>query len=353
MKVIFTKINVRYIPEYCLITKIMQDEAGIKKVVKMPFDHRALQHMQNFKIASQELPNIFSTMKICPCVLGDQEVSFEFIEGKSYLSLLKEAATKPFVLYKTIWQEFMSLLEPVNTVTFTESEMAARLFGDMAEFNDVASYSKGVVDLTPSNVLISDNDKPTLIDYEWWVDQPIPVELIKYHAIYTTWQAHPEIRHGQVTLDTLLDECGFDEAAIKRCNHALQHFYAHIGGTANDQKPYYLSLPRYTQKSVSVNDLGVENRLLKQQNAQLYNQMEQERKIREEMLTGWREASRIVDTLQEQQRQMEEQLNTLLMSRSWRLTRPLRGLKAVTKRLIGKGALSVYQVVKGKKKTIP
>ena len=470
MRVIFTKINIRYIPEYCLITKIVQDETGVKRVVKTPFDNRALRHLHGLETASRELPGIFSSMKICPCEPGDGEVSFDFIEGETYLSRLKEAASKPIALYYAAWRDFMSLLEPVDTVAFRESEPSSRLFGDMAAFIGVPSYARCAVDLTPSNVLVAGDDKPTLIDYEWWVDEPVPVELIQYHALYTTWEFHPEIRHAQVTLETLLGECGFDEASVERCDRALQHFYSHIGGTTREQKPYYLSLPRYTQQSIPVETFGVENRMLKQQNAQLFHQIEEERKVREDMLAGWREASRSVEVLREDmlsgwreasrsvevlreqlarneaeyakertetQRQMEEerkvredmlsgwreasrsveilreqlarneaeyakehaeaqrqnmdlrqklkkrneayaelnrhheisvsewtataeryrqseaqrqnaeeQLRLLMTSRSWKLTRPLRGLKTVTKRAIGKSAIAVYHLVK-------
>ena len=447
MRVIFTKTNIRYIPEYCLITRIVQDETGVKKVLKTPFDNRALQHMQNLVTASQELPDIFSSMTICPCYLGDNEVSFDFIGGNTYLSLLKEETLKPAASYIATWKHFMSLLEPVDTVAFRETESTSKLFGDMSDFVGAASYSKCAVDLTPSNVLVSNKDKPILIDYEWWLDQPVPIELIRYHAIYTTWQFHPEIRHKQVTLETLLDECGFSEAVLKRCDYALQHFYSHIGGTTQDEKPYYLSLPRYAQKSIPVGELGGENRLLKQQNTQLFAQMEAERKVREDMLAGWREATRSVEVLREQlarneseyeteraeaQRQMEaerkvredmlagwreanrsvevlreeneasarciqdlrrelkernesyaelnrhheisvsewtataeryrqseaqrqnaeEQLRLLMTSRSWKLTRPLRGLKVATKRAIGRSVVSAYHFVKrGKKNT--
>ena len=481
MKVIFAKVNMRYVPEYNLITRIVQNESGIKRVIKTPFDFRALQHLFDLKTASECLPKVISTMDICPCILGDNEVSFDYIEGKTYLSLLKEATSQSPEFYIKTWQAFIALLDPIETVAFRQSEATSKLFGEMTDFIGLPSYPKCAVDLTPSNVLVSEDGKPTMIDYEWWVDQPVPVELIKYHAIYTSWQFHQEIRHSNVSLKDVLEKNSIDETSRTRCDCALHHFYTHIGGNDRAVKPYYLSLPHYVKESVPVGVLGVENRQLTQQNKQLYAQMDAERKIREEMLAGWQKASKSVEILRgqlanneaeyakeraetqrqmdeerkireemlagwqeasksveilrgqlanneaeyakeraETQRQMEEernsremllernevsertildlrqklqqsndsfaalssqhdisvsewtmtaerylqsvqeknnleeQLNMLLLSRSWRVTRPFRTMSLVTKRMIGRSARKVYRFAKqAKRKDVP
>ncbi len=364
MKTIFVKINSRYIPEYCLLTKIVLNADGKKSVIKEPVDDRAHPHLLGLFAASQSLPGIFSKMDICPCERNDEGIVFDFIRGKTYLELLQEATLHSSKQYVDTWRDFLSLLVPDETVSFMETDESSRLFGDMAGFTGRESYAKCAIDLTPSNVIVPEEGRPVLIDYEWWVPKPVPVELIQYHAVNTTWQFHSEVRHNDVTLNALLAECGYDKASIERCDNALQYFYRHIGGNAAATEPYYLCLPNYVKQSVPVGQFGIENIQLKQLNAQLIEQMDQERRVREDMLAGWREAVHVTELLREDLKNKElahakeqeamlqkndnlqEQMNLLLSSRSWRITKPLRCVKPMIKRVVGRSARGVCHVIK-------
>lgn len=319
MKTIYVKINRKYIPEYCLITKIVRGNDGAKRVIKTPWDDRARNHVMDMHRASEALPQVLPAMEVCPCEISGGDAVFPFVAGKSCMEAIQDAARDSLDSYVAAWRGFLDLITPGGAVPFSSTERFEELFGSPDDFADAPSYACCAVDLTPSNVLVPEGSRPVLIDYEWWVPGPVPAELIQYHAVATPWLFHPELHREDIELDALLKACGFRDDAIGKCRKAMDHFYRHIGGNDLAEKPYYLNLQRYEKPKTSVRESIVENSYLKGLNEQMQRQCADDARVLNDMLAGWRESSRGLENLQKALQEVEakhaaerERLNALL-----------------------------------------
>ena len=268
MRKLLVKVNNRYAPEYCLVTTIEADAQGVKSVRKRPMGDAAKKHVSDMARSAQELAAVLPQVTVCPCSMEGDTAVFPFCEGVSFLDKLMACADDREAALAA-WQEFLALLEPAadKTVPFAKSADFVRLFGEAETLNGLPSYPVMAFDLTPSNVLVQAGQKPVLFDYEWRIDGPVPVALVKYHAITTTWMFQEKLRNGALTLDEVLALLG--EAPTEVLAGAMAHFYAEIAGDHCEELPYFKAAVRYVKPSVNAENCLNENRELHALNVSL------------------------------------------------------------------------------------
>ena len=252
-RVIFVKANERYAPPFCSRTLFLQDEAGRREVVKKPSSPQSVDHVLQMAQAGQKLKELLNKIEICPCEKVEEGVRFDYIDHREdWLHRLLAAAESPVAL-AACWREFFGLLQPSRPVPFSETEGFVQFFGSGAAFAGEMAYPCCAVDMTPANLLIDPAGRNVLIDYEWFCDFPVPVQVLQYHALRVSVDAHPEMLR-KMTEEELLTQLGLAEKkdALTKAEKAFFH-YIYGENLAGSGTPFDLA---YKKGETSIYELN-------------------------------------------------------------------------------------------------
>ena len=190
-KVIFSKINDKYIPEYQLTTKIIKVDNNIV-VKKYALSNKSINHLNNIFQSYSVLCQIYGdSVNICPVKQKQDFIEFEYIDSSyAYTKLLLDAVSNNDIdKFYEIFDNYLVLVFNKNNkvVDFYETKEFQDLFGKLddkiIESNSLKSLQFTPFDMTVNNLLVKDNHI-YFIDYEWFFNFPIPVDLFYYHLIY-------------------------------------------------------------------------------------------------------------------------------------------------------------------------
>lgn len=321
IRTILVKANERYAPAYRTSTRITRDtETGAFGVVKAAIGAQAQPHIQAMADGRGALDASLPRVTVCPCWMEDDGLHFEFIQGKSYLKTLQELCEGNKETYLAAWRRFFELLMPADDrlCPFETSESFERFFGPGEAFAGETACRLCAIDQTPSNLIDASNDRFVLIDYEWVLNVPVPLGLLRYHALVTTCRNHPELTRS-VPLKELLPLVGMT-APRSSYERALECLIGHISAecTANGQELYMA----YAKPAL---DLKGAQQLIQQTASQQEVIGQQHKAIQEQE----QEIQRLYRELHKTQFELRKAWGSL----SWKLTRPLR----ITKRVLRRG----------------
>lgn len=192
MRTIFVKTNNERLPEFRLITKLIQDEDGKLTAVKEPVTEKANAHVQHVLKNYETLRNCYRLNLVKPSLKG-KKLYFEMAEGKPLEGLLLEAFDKENKTeIKQLFALYLELLDGMiekEKQPFIPSDEFRKVFGDW-EIDEAQEIIKTPnMDLLFSNLFLKDR-KFTLIDYEWVFDFPIPKSFIAWRAFHIFSKFH-------------------------------------------------------------------------------------------------------------------------------------------------------------------
>lgn len=190
MRVLFDKINDRYAMEYQLGTEIISD--GGKKVRKYPVNETAEAHLDNIFDGYEILKGVYGGTVLCPVHKGDRELVFDFVDGVNGATrLMEKAARKDREGFLACVKGMMELL-PEADKEFVGTEAFETVFGKETIPEGIPAVEPVAFDFTPDN-LIFGAEKTYFIDYEWFLEFPVPLDLIKTHFIECLYSNHYEL----------------------------------------------------------------------------------------------------------------------------------------------------------------
>lgn len=148
-------------PQYAICTKICSS-AGHKEVRKIPVTGEAAAHVHHMKEAFDQLQRIYegSEISLNRCTLEGDEAVFEYLPGQTLEELLDEC------LDRNDEEAFRKLFDRYCAIVRYPQD------------HSVCDY-----DLIFSNIIVED-DKWSLIDYEWTFDEEYPADEIICRALY-------------------------------------------------------------------------------------------------------------------------------------------------------------------------
>lgn len=187
-KIIYTKYSNERTPEFAVKTDIVKYSDGSKCVRKSPADCRAFNHVKELLRWNKEMKDIFQNTIIEPCMCqwNDEAegVDFDFVQGVSLekqldVYLEKQQYDKLFDMIKG----YIEMCRKAANEKFEYSDAFKNVFGNVKFSNTYNAFKVSNIDMIFANVLINE-DKWTLIDYEWCFDFPIPLEFVLYRALH-------------------------------------------------------------------------------------------------------------------------------------------------------------------------
>ena len=191
MRTLFVKVNDRYSRDYQLSTSIIENE-GKRMVVKHAVTPEALPHLRNMLVGYEALKGVFGRAKLCSVRMQDDQLVFDYVQGASGLSMLLDAMQRDDKeAFFQLTDKMLDILPEENDV-FVSTQEFESVFGDSKGLEGSPAYNKVLFDFTAGNLILG-NESPVFIDYEWYFDFPIPVDLIVVHFIECLYLNSPEI----------------------------------------------------------------------------------------------------------------------------------------------------------------
>ena len=206
----FVKYSNDRAPEYTIRTEISRDSEGKIAVRKYPLGDAAREHVRGMAVAYENLLERYrgGNLEINRCKLVEQGeelyAEFEFVQGVPLSELMDKCLEKNDL--DGFHQYFKEYVERI---------------GYNSEF-PVADF-----DLIFANILV-DEDKWTLIDYEWTFGKTMDVRELAFRAIYC--YLLEDEKRNKLNLDLILEELGITEEDAEQFREQEMDFQKFVTG---------------------------------------------------------------------------------------------------------------------------
>lgn len=210
-KVLYAKYNRTRVPKYQTVTKIIEQE-GKRHVIKEALLDEAEEHVSSMAEKCKRLTDIYTNIEPCGCCINNGVVTFDYYKGQSVADIIESDMDSLDEVLVNIGK-YADMLFKYNdkyVFQFRNSEVFENIFGIIKELEGISAVNGADIDLIFDNVFLAD-DKYVCIDYEWFIDCLIPVEFIKYRALYYFYAKNHAYFHNKMDVKGFLQYYGIDE----------------------------------------------------------------------------------------------------------------------------------------------
>ncbi|KHG32923.1 hypothetical protein [Sulfurospirillum sp. MES] len=185
MKTIFAKYNSERLPQYQIVTKLVQDENENKYAIKQALTKEAQKHIDQIFLNYELLASKYTINLVQPRKTSNG-ILFEMAQGKSLENILLECIEKSdkesFEKYVNKFIDFVDSFVTKRNVIFEPCENFKSIFGEWEsnEPQDIIEIAN--IDMIFGNIFV-DNAIFTLIDYEWVFNFPIPKSYVVWRSL--------------------------------------------------------------------------------------------------------------------------------------------------------------------------
>ena len=219
MKILMTKFANKRNDQYRLSTTIYEESDRVY-VSKSAISEKALSHLNSLRMKHQQLENyiVNPALKVNKILKElDSSFIFEYIKGKPFEKLVYRALSRGDTLALTkLLMEFCEILKTSFKVK-PYDKICDEIPDGLKEIykkDSLGYFCSGIpFDLTPGNIFIKDlNGTYEIIDYEWTVSFPLPLEFIIYRALHCcALQYNSEVFQHNVDISQFAGGMTFNE----------------------------------------------------------------------------------------------------------------------------------------------
>ncbi len=185
-EIIYSKFSNERARVFCIRTDITEED-GKREVVKTAFYPEGRKHIENLQrwygVLSQQYRDIPYLVNTCREIPGTDSVRLEYLEAETLsdrLDRMRKTGRMPQ------WEkEFASFLRDVEKshqeIPFVMTDEFRQVFGDRSLPEGMRSAAVTNIDLITQNLVLT--PVPTVIDYEWVFEFPIPVKFLLFRSI--------------------------------------------------------------------------------------------------------------------------------------------------------------------------
>lgn len=162
-ELLFLKYSVERDEAFRIRTEIVRKADGTKVVRKVPYGEKAKAHVEKIKHWEEALREQYepADVSVNRCTLTDKGAEFEFLKGETLESVLDEHLEK---------DDFEGFVGEIKKY--------------IAKLEQIVSPKANNVDLIFSNIILNNDGKWNVIDYEWTFEAEVPLRFIIHRAIY-------------------------------------------------------------------------------------------------------------------------------------------------------------------------
>ena len=184
---VYSKFSNERSSEFALRTDICKEGKKDRFVRKVPTETTAEKHVRNLESLSREMARIYAKegLELNQCILEKQGVRLEFLKGKTleeHLDALVEQGRNEEA-EKLLFRYVEKVRRIHSGEAFYKTPEFVKVFGNVSQEGTLSCSGISNIDLVPANILI-DNDRISVIDYEWTFPFPVPKKYLIYRAVY-------------------------------------------------------------------------------------------------------------------------------------------------------------------------
>ncbi len=241
-KILFTKFSNERSSALAIRTDIVEADGHKRAVRKAPCTAKAADHIAALERQYRSLQEAFRGTRFSPNRMKTEDgaVLFEYLEGET----LEEVFDRRYLKDETALAD--ALLAYLDEIGKTAGES----FRETAEFRDVfgsASSLKGQpsaastdIDMVLNNILLSDDDRWNVIDYEWTFSFPIPMNFVKWRVLHYYIEGNTKRFFLRDT--DLLTRAGLSDGEISVYEEMERHFQSYIEGERTPLRELYADI---------------------------------------------------------------------------------------------------------------
>lgn len=253
-KILYNKYSNERATQFNIRTQISENGEGKRIVSKIAVGSDSISHVQNMYNCYDKLHKKYEDagISMAPCTLNGDGADFEFIKGKNLGVILDKLIEEDkYEEIKNIFDRYLSFVRSQETkTTFEADETFKNVFGDVSIFDgkEVGVQKPANIDLIFENI-IAEDDKWTIIDYEWILDIEVPSDFIIYRTIfYTLYNSPLSPKFEQMNL---YDMAGIPKEYLPVFEQMEQSFQKYVTGGN-------LAVAAYYQNGIDVKKLVAE-----------------------------------------------------------------------------------------------
>ncbi len=310
----FIKINSQRSEEFRTITLIEKEENSDEDLIvsKIPFNSKSRNHIHNMHDNSDKK---FGKIGFLENEMDGDKFSYPYIESKSLENNFIDA------ILADDKDGFFRLLEEYYDALFYDSfetnEYATVQFVNIFKVNSTKKFHCHEItnlDVIFNNIFIIDGEYVS-IDYEWLFDFPIPLEYIFYRVVHHHLKSNPVFKDF-ITLTEIYEHFELDKNDTVLFQKWERSFLKYVYG--NILRPKGRIIPKnYLDRLDSMQDF--ETMIV--ESPQLSD--DQIEKIKDDLYTI---QNKRVEQLERLVFMQNTEIETMVNSSSWKITKPLRAL---------------------------
>lgn len=249
METVFVKYSRERAAKFQIKTSIHFEE-NRKYVVKEALNQEARAHVHTIYNNYETLKSMYLTqLLVTPLYCEEGAIAFDYLEGESLDQIIIRAAMqKKLPRIFEVFDKFNDLLDSVageNYCDFFNSPNFIDTFGEKKELVGLKSFKVSNIDLNLDNIILNEKDLLQIIDYEWVLNFPIPLNFIRFRAINSFYFSHFEILRNVVGIEKLFEYSGLSEDEVP-IYIDMAYKFADIVGTDK----HNLLLEKYAKKVI-------------------------------------------------------------------------------------------------------
>ncbi len=232
-KIIFTKYSNERDDKFKIKTSIIKNEDDSLLVVKSPLLEVGKDHITNMYDSYIELSKVYpeNILKINKCELKENSIQFEFIEGETLEKKIDDLLNEKD--FKGIFELVSQYYNVINGVTgiklFEITDDFIKIFGNTKLPYGLKASNISNIDIIFPNIIINSNWN--LIDYEWTLNFPIPINYTIYRAVY--FYAKSSVKRSNFPYIDILKFLGITEEEIIEYEDMERNFQRFVIGNSS------------------------------------------------------------------------------------------------------------------------
>ncbi len=210
------------------------DRDGTLFVRKVPECPEAVPHVARLEAECRLLEDLYKETRFKPnrCVMNGESAEFEYLSGETMEEILDRLLASDPAAFREKMKSVLAEIDKTATGSFELTEAYLSVFGHEIPQDICKAAPASDVDLLFQNILTGKGEDGAevwhVIDYEWTLPFPVPVNFIKWRALHY-YTAGKVSRQSVMTAD-MYEAAGFRSKDERMFAAMERHFQEWIAG---------------------------------------------------------------------------------------------------------------------------
>lgn len=230
-RIIYVKHSNERAAEFSVRTVIAEDKSS-RIVEKFPETEQARAHLKSVCLWSQRLAEQYENTRIVVnrCEETEEGIRLEYVQGKTLEEcldgFLEEGDKEGFL---GLLAEYFDILRPLHTEQeFYLTEEFQRVFGQIEFEEGIRCGRISNIDALFSNIVILEDGRWCMLDYEWSFDFPVPGKYLFYRILFYYFHHHEERQKAKKWLPEIEQKFSEEEkTCFEKMEQNFQRYIQH------------------------------------------------------------------------------------------------------------------------------